>query len=37
MRVGGLLHDSAALPLGKEPPVPTEQKAGQASGPAWVF
>jgi hypothetical protein len=25
------------LPLGKESPVPTEQKAGQAPGPAWIF
>jgi hypothetical protein len=33
--VSGQLHTPAALPPGKEPPVPTGQEAGWAPEPVW--
>jgi len=35
MEVSGQLHAPAALPLGKEPPVPIRQEAGWAQEPFW--
>jgi hypothetical protein len=36
MEVSGQLHTPAALPPGKEPPVPIAQEAGWASEPVWT-
>jgi hypothetical protein len=37
MEVSGQLHVPAALPLGKEPTVPTGQEAGWAPEPVWTL
>jgi hypothetical protein len=37
MEASGQLHAPAALPSGKEPPVPMEQEAGWAPEPAWTL
>jgi hypothetical protein len=37
MEVSGQLHAPAALPPGKDPPVPNGQKAGWAPEPFWML
>jgi len=37
MEVSGQLHAPAALPLGKEPLVPTEYEAGWDPEPVWTW
>jgi hypothetical protein len=37
MEVSGQFHDPAALPQGKEPPIPVGYEAGWAPEPVWTL